>query len=74
MRKKKVPKNINVHVLCYILAIEYGMKKKRVSKMFGYSPPAIFYLLKKIPIYILTDEKYYNIYKELKQNINKPVK
>jgi hypothetical protein len=77
-RKKKRLKDIRVHILCYILVKHYGMKKKRVSKLFSYSPPAVFYILKKIPLYILTDENYYNIYKELrgtmKEKLNSPLK
>ncbi len=72
-RKKKIKKDIKIHILCYILAMEYGMKKKKVSKMFGYSPPAVFYMIKKIPLYIITDERYYNIYKELKETLNSPL-
>jgi hypothetical protein len=50
------------------------MKKKRVSKMFNYSPPATFYMIKKIPLYILTDEVYYNAYLKLKEKLNSPLK
>ena len=67
-RKKKRPKDIRIHILCYILAVEKQMKKKRVSRLFNYSPPAIFYIIKKMPLYILTDDRYLKIYLKLKEN------